>query len=46
MYTSDQIDKAHKEGNIDNPYVIADPKVLFTHESTRIDPIDKEFREF
>jgi hypothetical protein len=46
MYTSDQIDKAYKEGNIDNPYVIADPKVLFTHESTRIDPIDKEFREF
>lgn len=46
MYTSDQIDKAYKDGNIDNPYVIADPKVLFTHESTRIDPIDKEFREF
>jgi len=46
MYTSDQIDKAYKEGNIDNPYVVADPKVLFTHESTRIDPIDKEFREF
>ena len=46
MYTSDQIDKAYKDGNIANPYVIADPKVLFTHESPRIDPIDKEFREF
>ena len=46
MYTSDQIDKAHKDGNIENPYVIADPKVLFAHESPRIDPIDKEFREF
>jgi len=46
MYTSDQIDKAYKDGNIANPYVIADPKVLFAHESPRIDPIDKEFREF
>lgn len=46
MYTSDQIDKAYKDGNIENPYVIADPKVLFAHESPRIDPIDKEFREF
>lgn len=46
MYTSDQIDKAHKDGNIANPYVIADPKVLFAHENPRIDPIDKEFREF
>jgi hypothetical protein len=46
MYTSDQIDKAYKDGNINNPYVIADPKVLFAHESPRIDPIDKEFREF
>jgi hypothetical protein len=46
MYTSDQIDKAHKDGNIENPYVIADPKVLFAHESPRIDPIDKEFRDF
>jgi hypothetical protein len=46
MYTSDQIDKAYKDGNIANPYVIADPKVLFAHENPRIDPIDKEFREF
>jgi len=46
MYTSDQIDKSYKDGNIANPYVIADPKVLFAHENPRIDPIDKEFREF
>ncbi len=46
MYTSDQIDKAHKDGNIANPYVIADPKVLFAHENPRIDPVDKEFRDF
>ena len=46
MYTSDQIDKAYKDGNIENPYVIADPKVLFNHENVRIDPIDQQFREF
>jgi len=46
MYTSDQIDKAYKDGNIENPYVIADPKVLFSHENVRIDPIDQQFREF
>lgn len=46
MYTSDQIDKSYKDGNIANPYVVADPKVLFAHENPRIDPIDKEFREF
>jgi hypothetical protein len=46
MYTSDQIDKAYKDGNIENPYVIADPKVLFSHENVRIDPVDKQFREF
>lgn len=39
MYTSDQITDAFNEGEIDNNYIVADPKVLFSFDGGKIDDL-------
>jgi hypothetical protein len=46
MYTSDQISEAFEKGEIDNNYVVADPKVLFTFDGGKIDDLASARNKF
>jgi hypothetical protein len=41
-YTSDQISKNFKEGNIKNPYIDADPRDIYTFDAGVVEDIRKE----
>jgi len=46
MYTSDQITDAFNEGEIDNNYIVADPKVLFAFDGGKIDDLASARNKF
>ena len=46
MYSSDQITKAYKDGDIENNYVVADPKVLFSFDGGKIPNITADRNKF
>ena len=46
MYTSDQISEAFDKGEIDNNYVVADPKVLFAFDGGKIDDLASARNKF
>ena len=46
MYSSDQITKAYKDGDIENSYVVADPKVLFSFDGGKIPNITADRNKF
>ncbi len=46
MYSSDQITKAYKDGDIDTNYVVADPKVLFSFDGGRVPNITADKNKF
>jgi hypothetical protein len=46
MYTSDQITNAFNEGEIDNNYIVADPKVLFAFDGGKIDDLASARNKF
>lgn len=45
-YSSDQITKAYKDGDIDTNYVVADPKVLFSFDGGRVPNITADKNKF
>ena len=46
MYSSDQITKAYKDGDINTNYVVADPKVLFSFDGGRVPNITADKNKF
>lgn len=46
MYSSDQITKAYKDGDIENNYVVADPKVLFSFDGGKVPNITADRNKF
>ena len=46
MYTSDQITNAFERGEIDNNYIVADPKVLFAFDGGKIDDLASARNKF
>ena len=46
MYTSDQITGAFEKGEIDNNYIVADPKVLFAFDGGKIDDLASASNKF